>query len=159
MLDNSSVNNCKQTSVNKCKQQLEIDVTDLDRITSPLAIRIPASYKALYMKLSPAQKQVFKTGILSLLESIAKGVPSTVQNGPIVVNMNINMNNNMASTQVENNVTFNLNLKETLEELFKWLDRIASPVSGYGKNIPLYVKSDAARYRAKIAKLLSQEVN
>ncbi len=157
-MDNGSVNICKQTSVNKCKHDLNIgiDLKELDNITSPLSIRIPATYKALYMRMTQSEKQIFKMGVISLLESIAKGVPSTVQSGPVVVNMNINMNNN--SPKIENSITVNLSLKEALEELFGWLDRLASPVSQYSKSVPLFVKSDAAKYRAKVARLL-REVN
>ena len=90
------------------------------------------------------------------MESIAKNKNET--NSPIIINMNINMNNNTASANVENNVTFNLNLKETLEELFRWLDRLASPVSQYSVSVPPFVRSDAAKYRARVARLL-REVN
>lgn len=151
-MDNNTVNICKQTSVNKCKQRLEIDITDLDSITSPLSIRIPASYKAVYMKLTPSQKQVFKTGILSLLESIARGVPSTVQSGPVVVNMNINMNN----VQNENKVEVNIQLKEFLEELEGFLEKLVYPPSYLSKPHP-WIQTDAKKLLGKLKKL--EEVN
>ena len=148
----------KHTTVYTSKQdnQIPIDLNTLSEETTTISFRIPVTHKVLYKKMSTTQKAMFRIAVIKLLESIAKNKNET--NSPIIINMNINMNNNTASANVENNVTFNLSLKETLEELFRWLDRLASPVSQYSTSVPPFVRSDAAKYRARVARLL-REVN
>jgi hypothetical protein len=152
----SNVYASKQTDVYNSKQdKLKISLEDLENESVTLSVRVPLSYKTLYKKLSSKQKTIFKLGVMSLLDSIYKG--RITDGNPVIVNMNINMNKNEANNNV--NVSVNIQLKEFLEDLYKWLDVLSNPAAYYSKNIPPNIRDDARRFRARVAKLLSTEVN
>ena len=141
----------KHTTVYTSKQdnQIPIDLNTLSEETTTISFRIPVTHKVLYKKMSTTQKAMFRVAVIKLLESIAKNKNET--NSPIIINMNINMN----SVSNENNVEINVGLKEFLEDLEKFLLKLAYPPAHLIKPVP-WVRSDA---KEMLQRLKSLEVN
>ena len=137
---------------------LKIEDIDSDTPGVVIGFKVRPSVYVKYHKMNREAKRYIKELVQSLIEAFYEGKEEIKSPNKTVV-LNLNINNVKAEARNTNNITINVQLKEVLEELFRWLDVIANPVSGYSKDVPRYIKSDAARYRAKIAKLLSQEVN
>ncbi len=135
-----------------------LKIEDVDNNTPGVVIgfKVRPSIYVKYHKMDREAKRYIKELVQSLIEAFYEGKEEIKSPGRTVV-LNLNINN--VKAEAKSNVNINIRLKETLEELFKWLDRIANPVNSYSKGVPLYIKNDAAKHRAKIAKLLSSEVN
>ena len=150
----------KQTEKHSCRECLStgtsrergvnppvnISINDLDKITYPLCIRVPVSYKLKYNRLGHREKQLFKIAVLGVLEALSSNgkVSEDTVMGTMVYNININVN------QAESKPTVNLNidldmvkdLLKEIEEMLRNYTRIA------------YTDNEKLRYR-----ILSRKIN
>jgi len=118
----SSTQSCPScTDSNQIILRNNIIYDDLDRITTPLCIRVPVSYKAKYMRLTHKQKQLFKLAVIGVLDSIVNGGKRVENNviGTMVYNVNINV------SKAESNPTVNVNMElDTIKDILKEMDEM-----------------------------------
>ena len=124
-------------------------------ITAVLGVRVPIYYYYLYNEFTKPQKQLFKQGVIGLIESIANTkTKPTGQEKTIILNVNINQNHNEAKVESSVDIRIYTNIRNSLEELYKWLNWIANPATN--TNLPPYLKDQAAKQRNKLAYVLQE---
>ena len=97
--------NTLESSVYTSKQTTE--TIQIDRVTSTISIRIPVSYKLKYLDLDHKAKQLFKLGVIALIDALYSGSEHIDMN-PMVFNININVNEAKAESKPEINVNVDL---------------------------------------------------
>ena len=94
----------------------------LETETAPLCVRVPLKYKIIYKSMNTKQKQLFKLGVIALIEAIAgaRGEGEAAQHSPVIVNVNINYN----EVKPRQEVKIELSVLEELEEIIEYLKRL-----------------------------------
>ena len=118
-------------------------------ITAVLGVRVPIYYYYLYNEFTKSQKQLFKQGVIGLIESIAHTKIKPIgQEKTIILNVNINQNHNEVKSinvlQAKND------LRNILEEIYRWLELMTTPTTTYSRMLTPKVREDARRYRNKL---------
>jgi len=121
--------NTLESSVYTSKQTTE--TIQIDRVTSTISIRIPVSYKLKYLDLDHKAKQLFKLGVIALIDALYSGSEHIDMN-PMVFNININVNEAKAESKPEINVNVDLkHIVDLINKLYAYRD----PLPPYQKRL------------------------
>jgi len=113
----------KNTDKKSFKTTIKTSINELeriDKITSPICVRVPVSYKLKYMELDHKRKHLFKLGVMGLIDALYNEKKASTVNTyqPMIFNININY------AEANNTNTVNNKVEANISELVKIVQRL-----------------------------------